>query len=174
MNKMDGSPQDFTGKVVRPRLLKNTAPQRFINVKIGQLGVELWEYRDPNREPFARLIIEGSSSEKRTEESAGPGEDDVDVELDVWHATSLSTTIESWLAALVHVPRTSRQPSLRAQIDLVFLTLHHPLKKGIAPNATVTLCNTSGQVGTVTLTDLEAGMLSNTLQAIHEDVQKAE
>lgn len=165
------APLESTEQKSRMTLVKKNDPRRFLNFTIGRLRVETWGYRDPKKEPYARLIICNSCERRKASmQKTQPQGHVLETVLDSYHASVFAFALSQWVASLTDGPRTTKSPALSAQIANIHLKLSGLGTPGMGPHAELTLTDDEGgPTARATLTHLEAGMLAGALDSIVPD-----
>mgnify|MGYP001618697221 CR=1 FL=1 len=151
----------------KPILLKGTGQSMCLEVKIGSLGLEIWNFPNEEAQSYARLIFEvgqdgkadGPTDEERTE---------LAVTLDWYQAFAVSGAIQEWLLYLESDIAEYKEPALRMELaSLTFDFYRHGGGQGPRMICTAeTECGLSKQV---ILTRSEASLLGRLLSCLGDD-----
>ena len=157
------------GESKKPVLLKTRGHSRCLDVTLGNLGVELWDFPNDDAMPYARLLFEVDRVPACDVNHAG-GKDrtQLGVDLDVLQAGTLSVAIEQWMLSFESETRDESVPSLRMHIDSLTVTFF-PQANGQKARAELTVWADEGTEGQATLTRLEASLLGTLLESLQED-----
>jgi hypothetical protein len=158
-----------SGASRKPVLLKPRGHSRCLEVTLGNLGVELWDFPNEDAQPYARLRFEADGvqasavghAEERDQTRLG-------VELDVMQAGAISVAIEQWMLSFESETRDRSIPSIQMQIGSLSITLF-PETTGQKASAELTLRPDAGSRAQAVLTRLEASLLGTLLESLVED-----
>lgn len=148
-----------TGK--KPILLKGTGQSLCLEVTIGTLGVELWDFPNEEAQPYARLIFD---------RDVGEGKEGI---LNWQECYALSGAIQDWLAFLESGIEEHREPALHMELDSVTFDFY---RKGVRDGPKM-VCNFESETGSsrlVVLTRSEASLLGRLLFCQGDDEGRME
>lgn len=136
----------------KPVLLKNRGHSRCLEVRLGNLGLELWDFPNDEAKPYARLIFEpdqikGWDATDQPERNA----DHASVDLDVIQAGTISAAVEQWLLSFESNSKDESSPSLHMQLASLSLNLY-PEANGQGPKAEFGVRTEEGVEGQAALT----------------------
>ncbi len=151
----------------RPVMLKNKGPFRSLDVKIGDVKIEIWDYCKPVADPYACLSIQtGPGTQETAEEKEGSA---IQVTLDQLHASVLAVAITAWAESLSCDLKGSPSHALTAEIESLRLRLYGPSSENGDLRAELTLTGPGNLQWIAALTYLEARLLAETLWCILPD-----
>jgi len=153
----------------RPVLLKTKDHSRCLEVKIGNLGVELWDFPNDEAKPYARLLFEpdrvGGCDATNGVEKDGTR---LHVDLDVMEGGTISVAIEQWLLSFESETKDESVPSLHMQLAVLSITLF-PQTNGQGTRAEFVVRTEEGVQCQAVLTRLEASLLGTLLESLVDD-----
>ncbi|TKS59721.1 MAG: hypothetical protein EWM72_01906 [Nitrospira sp.] len=153
----------------RPVLLITKGHSRCLEVKIGNLGVELWDFPNDEAKPYARLLFKPDRV-GGGDATIGPEKDGtrLHVDLDVMEGGTISVAIEQWLLSFESETKDESVPSLRMQLATLSITLF-PQTNGQGARAEFVVRTEEGVQCQAVLTRLEASLLGTLLESLVED-----
>lgn len=154
----------------RPVMLKNKGPFRALDVKIGDIKVEIWDYCKPVAEPYACLtILNNLGTYVKTEQGEGQDMPTTQVVLDQMHASVLAQAITAWAESLSCYLKGNAAHALTAEFESMRLRLYGPSQENGDLRADLMFTGPGNAQRTATLTYLEARLLADTLGSILPD-----
>jgi hypothetical protein len=137
-------------------------------LKIGQLRVETWAYRNSKKEPFARLVFEGETPASHVAVIGGaPKEPTFDSRLDPMHASAIAVALDRWYQSVIAEDGNGCEGYFSAEARNLSVRLTGSGAIGKAPAAELTVTQYDGLIEkTLMLTPLEAIVLSGALYSI--------
>lgn len=136
----------------KPILLRGTGQSLCLEVKIGNLGVELWDFPNEEAQPYARLVLDQVGEERR--EGA--------VTLNWQQCFALSGAIQEWLLYLESGIEEHHEPALHMELGS-FTCDFYRQSMGQGPRMICALEIESSLPRQVTLTRSEASLLGRLL-----------
>lgn len=153
----------------KPILLKTRGRSRCLEVTLGNLGVELWDFPNDDAMPYARLLFEVDRIQAcDANHASGNDRPQLGVDLDVMQAGTISVGIEQWLLSFESETKDESVPSLRMQIATLSINLF-PQTNEQKARAELTVRTDGGAQGQAVLTRLEASLLGTLLESLVED-----
>ena len=153
----------------RPILLKGTGQSMCLEVKIGNLGVELWDFPDGEALPHARLLFEPAQvGNLGAIDELAEGGDYLHVDLNVMQTGALSVAIEQWLLSFESETKEESVPSLHMQITSLSMDFYPKINEQAA-KAEISVRTKDGLKGQAVLTRLEASLLGTLLESLVEE-----
>jgi hypothetical protein len=153
----------------KPILLKGAGASPCLKVKLGNLGVELWDFPKGDALPYARLLFEPARvGNLRSINEPAEIDDHLHVDLDVMQTGALSVAIEQWLLGFESETRDDSVPSLYMQIATLSTVLY-PQRHDQAAKAELSVQTRDGLSGQVVLTRFEASLLGTLLESLADE-----
>ena len=153
----------------KPILLKGAGSSPCLKVKLGNLGVELWDFPKGDALPYARLLFEPDrAGNLRSINEPAQSDDHLYVDLDVMQTGALSVAIEQWLLGFESETRDDSVPSLYMQVATLSTVLY-PQRHDQAAKAEIFVRTKDGLKGQAVLTRLEASLLGTLLESLIEE-----
>ena len=166
---MAKSKETGTNGKTRPILLKGTGQSICLEVKIGNLGVELWDFPDGEALPHARLLFEPAQvGDLGLIDELEEGGDHLHVDLNLMQTGALSVAIEQWLLSFESETKDESVPSLRMQITSLSMELYSQTTEQAA-KAEISVHTKNGLKGQAVLTRLEASLLGTLLESLVDE-----
>lgn len=166
---MAKSKETVTNGKMRPILLKGTGQSTCLEVKIGNLGVELWDFPNGEALPHARLLFEPAQvGNLGTFDEFAEGGDYLHVDLNVMQTGALSVAIEQWLLSFESETKEESVPSLHMQITSLSMDLYPKINEQAA-KAEISIHTKDGLKGQAVLTRLEASLLGTLLESLIDE-----
>jgi hypothetical protein len=153
----------------KPILLKGAGSSPCLKIKLGNLGVELWDFPKGDALPYVRLLFEPDQAGNiRSINESAESDDHLHVDLDVMQAGALSVAIEQWLLGFESETRDDSMPSLYMQIATLSTVLY-PQRPDQAAKAELSVQTRDGLTGQVVLTRFEASLLGTLIESLADD-----
>ena len=153
----------------RPILLKGTGQSMCLEVKIGNLGVELWDFPNEEALPHARLLFESAQvGDLGSIDEPEEGGVHLHVDLNVMQTGAMSVAIEQWLLSLESETKDESVPSLHIQLASLSMELY-PQTNEQAAKAEISVRTKDGLKGRAVLTRLEASLLGTLLESLVDE-----
>lgn len=149
--------------------MKTKGHSRCLEVKLGNLGVELWDFPNEDAKPYARLLFEpdwvdGCNAINGVEKDGTR----LHVDLDVMEGGTISVAIEQWLLSFESETKDESMPSLHMQLAALSINLFPQVNEQKA-KAELAVRIDGGAQGQAVLTRLEASLLGTLLESLVED-----
>jgi hypothetical protein len=153
----------------KPILLKGAGSFPCLKIKLGNLGVELWDFPKGDALPYVRLLFEPAwAGNIRSINEPAESDDHLHVDLDVMQAGALSVAIEQWLLGFESETRDGSVPSLHMQIATL-TTVLYPQRHDQAAKAELSVQTRDGLSGQVVLTRFEASLLGTLIESLADE-----
>ena len=152
----------------KPILFKGTSQSLCLAVKVGDLGLELWNFPHGEAQPYARLILEQDRDERDDARAEGEKEE-WSVTLAWQEACAVSGAIQDWLSFLESGIEEHHEPALHMELASLMLDFYRQ-GSGQGPRMVCTV-ETKGSVPRqVILNRSEASLFGRLLFCQEDDV----
>lgn len=148
-------------------MLTNKGSLKTLDIRIGEIRVELWEPGKPNATPYACLVFPTLVEDPNVDSLADPSHHARPrVTLDQMYASALANALASWVYAIQTRVKAGASPALYAEFPSLLVKLHGPSADNVPLRAELTFTGASIARTTATLTYLEANLLVESLNTI--------
>ena len=153
----------------KPVLLKTRGHSRCLEVKLGNLEVELWDFPYDKAKPYARLLFEPDRiGDRDAAIEMGKAGTRLHADLDVMEGGTISVAIEQWLLSFESRTRDSSSPSIHMRIASLSIDLYRE-RDGEGTRTEIVASAQNGLSGKAVLTRLETSLLGTLLESLVDD-----